>query len=214
MFEWIGLIFGAYLLGAVPVGFILARSRGIDLRTVGSGNIGATNLGRALGRNWAVVCFVLDALKGFVPTMAGRWVVGAGTPTVGELFGWLATGCAAIVGHMFPVYLRFRGGKGVSTGMGMLLGLYPYFTYPGLMTFGLWATVLLVWRYVSLASIVGAAAFPVVFWILIVLLPGWTLSDLWPLLLIAVVMAVVVVARHSENIRRLLAGEETQIRKR
>jgi glycerol-3-phosphate acyltransferase PlsY len=71
-----------------------------------------------------------------------------------------------------------------------------------------------VWRYVSLASIVGAAAFPVVFWILIVLLPGWTLSDLWPLLLIAVVMAVVVVARHSENIRRLLAGEETQIRKR
>ena len=123
MFEWASLIIGAYLLGAVPVGFILARSRGIDLRTVGSGNIGATNLGRALGRKWAVVCFVLDALKGFVPTLAGRWVVGAGTPTVGELFGWQAAGCAAIVGHMFPVYLRFRGGKGVSTGMGMLMGL-------------------------------------------------------------------------------------------
>jgi len=214
MFEWASLIIGAYLLGAVPVGFILARSRGIDLRTVGSGNIGATNLGRALGRKWAVVCFVLDALKGFVPTLAGRWVVGAGTPTVGELFGWQAAGCAAIVGHMFPVYLRFRGGKGVSTGMGMLMGLYPYFTYPGLMTFGVWATVLLVWRYVSLASIVGAAAFPVLFWILIVLFPEWTLADLWPLLLIAVVMAGVVVARHSENIRRLLAGQETSIRKR
>jgi acyl phosphate:glycerol-3-phosphate acyltransferase len=213
MFEWASLIIGAYLLGAVPVGFIIARSRGIDLRTVGSGNIGATNLGRALGRKWAVVCFVLDALKGFVPTLAGRWVVGAGTPTVGELFGWLAAGCAAILGHMFPVYLRFRGGKGVSTGMGMLLGLYPYFTYPGLMTFGLWTLVLLIWRYVSLASIVGAAAFPVLFWILIVLLPEWTLADLWPLLLVAVVMAGVVVQRHSENIRRLLAGEETPIRK-
>lgn len=214
MVEWTSLIIGAYLLGAVPVGFILARSRGIDLRTVGSGNIGATNLGRALGRKWAVVCFVLDALKGFVPTLAGRWVVGAGTPTTGELFGWMAAGSAAILGHMFPVFLRFHGGKGVSTAMGMLLGLYPYFTYAGLMAFGLWATVLLVWRYVSLASIVGAAVFPVVFWILIVLLPEWALADLWPLLLIATIMAGVVVERHSENIRRLLAGEESRIRKR
>jgi acyl phosphate:glycerol-3-phosphate acyltransferase len=214
MVEWASLIIGAYLLGAVPVGFIIAQSRGIDLRTVGSGNIGATNLGRALGRKWAVVCFVLDALKGFVPTLAGRWVVGAGTPTVGELFGWLTAGCAAILGHMFPVYLRFRGGKGVSTGMGMLMGLYPYFTYPGLITFGLWGMVLRVWRYVSLASIVGAAAFPVLFWILIALLPEWTLADLWPLLLIAVVMAGVVVARHLDNIRRLLAGQEIKIGKR
>lgn len=214
MIEWASLIIGAYLLGAVPVGFILARSRGIDLRTVGSGNIGATNLGRALGRKWAIACFVLDALKGFVPALAGRWVVGAGTPTVWELFGWLAAGCAAILGHMFPVFLRFRGGKGVSTGMGMVLGLYPYFTSAGLMAFGLWATVLLVWRYVSLASIIGAGAFPILFWILIALLPEWTLGDLWPLLLVAVVMAGVVVQRHSENIRRLLAGQESKIGKR
>jgi glycerol-3-phosphate acyltransferase PlsY len=214
MVEWMVLIAGAYLLGAVPFGFLIARAHGIDLRVVGSGNIGATNLGRALGRKWAVVCFVLDALKGFVPTLAGRWVIGTGTPMVGELFWWIVAGCAAILGHMFPIFLRFRGGKGVSTGMGMLLGLYPYFTYPGLITFGLWAAVLRIWRYVSLASIVAAAAFPVVFWILIVLLPEWTLAELWPLLLVAVVMAGVVVQRHSENIRRLLAGEETRIRKR
>lgn len=214
MVEWLGLIVGAYLLGAASFGFLIARAYGIDLRTVGSGNIGATNLGRALGRKWAVACFILDAMKGLVPMLAAQWVIGTGTPTAWELFGWIIVGCAAIVGHIFPVYLGFRGGKGVSTGLGVVLGLYPYFTYPGLLAFGVWGLTLMIGRYVSLASILAAGGFPVIFVILIVIVPEWTLEQLWPLLLVAVVMAGVVVGRHSENIRRLLAGQESRMGQR
>ncbi len=214
MIEWMCLVLGAYWLGAAPVGFLIARAYGIDLRKVGSGNIGATNLGRALGRKWAVICFVLDALKGFIPMVIGAWMIDSGMPTRGELFGWILAGCAAIVGHIFPVYLGFRGGKGVSTGMGVLLGLYPYFTLPGLLAFGIWVLALVIGRYVSLASILAAGLFPLLFLAFVVLLPDWTLGQLWPLLPVAVVMAGVVVGRHSENVRRLLAGRESRIGKR
>jgi acyl phosphate:glycerol-3-phosphate acyltransferase len=214
MLEWILLLVGAYLLGAVPFGFLIAKSHGIDLRTVGSGNIGATNLGRALGRKWAVVGFVLDALKGLIPTLTGHWLIGPDAPTVGVLFAWMAVGCAAILGHMYPIYLGFRGGKGVSTGMGMLLGVYPYFTIPGLITFALWGIALVIWRYVSLASILGAAVFPLVFWVLIIVNPAWEIARLWPLLLVSVVMGGFVVFRHRDNIRRLMEGRETKIGRR
>ena len=128
---------GAYLLGSVPFGMLIAAAHGIDLRKVGSGNIGATNLSRALGRRWAYVCFVLDLAKGLLPTLAaGIWL--DGIAGANGLLAQLAVGCAAITGHVFPVYLRFKGGKGVATSFGVALGLWPYYTICAAITLAIW----------------------------------------------------------------------------
>lgn len=201
----------AYLLGSVPFAFLIARAHGKDLRTIGSGNIGATNLARALGRKWGYICFVLDVLKGLIPMVAVRAI--AGTPDKPALVVlWLIVGAAAIVGHVFPVTLGFKGGKGVATSFGVALGLWPYFTIPGLIALAVWVTVVLIWRYVSLASICGAVAFPIALLIGILVVPAWTASALWPLLIAAVAIPLMVIIRHRENIKRLLAGTESKIR--
>ena len=132
------LIPAAYLVGAIPFGVILARLHGVDLRNVGSGNIGATNVGRALGRKWGVVCFVLDMLKGLVPMLAAM-VMLPQEKGAKELWIWLATGGAAIIGHVFPVYLGFRGGKGVATSLGVVMGLWPYYTISGIVAAISWS---------------------------------------------------------------------------
>jgi acyl phosphate:glycerol-3-phosphate acyltransferase len=201
----------AYLLGAVPFAFLIARAHGKDLRTIGSGNIGATNLARAVGRKWGYVCFALDVLKGFAP-MA---VVGAilGAPERPALLAlWLAVGVAAILGHVFSVFLGFRGGKGVATSFGVALGLWPYFTIPALIALVVWAGTVLVWRYISLASICAAVTFPVALLLGISLVPTWRVWSLWPLLVAAIAIPAMVVFRHRENVRRLLAGTESKIR--
>ncbi|HNZ04605.1 MAG TPA: glycerol-3-phosphate acyltransferase, partial [Myxococcota bacterium] len=145
----------AYLVGAIPFAQIIARAHGKDLRTIGSGNIGATNLARACGRKWGYVCFALDVLKGLVPTAAARIVAGSlleDVATTGPAFLalWLAVGVAAILGHVFPVYLKFKGGKGVSTSFGVGLGLWPYFTVGALVALLVWLLCAAIWRYVSL----------------------------------------------------------------
>lgn len=203
----------AYLLGAVPFAYIIARAHGKDLRTIGSGNIGATNLARAVGRPWGYICFVLDVLKGWVPMLAVRAILGRPD---GPLFltGWLLVGVAAILGHVFPVYLRFKGGKGVATSFGVALGLWPYFTVCGLTSLAVWVGAVLIWRYVSLASICAAVVFPLALLIGIMVHPDWTLAGLWPLLIAAVVIPVFVILRHRTNIQRLLAGTESKIRSR
>jgi len=204
-------VFAAYLLGAVPFAYIIARAYGKDLRSIGSGNIGATNLARAVGRPWGYICFVLDVLKGFVPMLAVRAILGAPDGPL-YLVEWLLVGVAAIVGHVFPIYLGFKGGKGVATSFGVALGLWPYFTLCGLTALVVWVAVVLVWRYVSLASICAAMTFPVALLGGILVHPPWRLADLWPLVIAAVVIPVFVVFRHRENIRRLLAGTENKIR--
>jgi glycerol-3-phosphate acyltransferase PlsY len=201
----------AYLLGAVPFAFLIARAYGKDLRTIGSGNIGATNLARALGRKWGYICFALDVLKGFIPMVAVRAI--AGTPDRPALLAlWLAVGVAAILGHVFSVFLAFKGGKGVATSFGVALGLWPYFTIPGLVALAVWVAVVLVWRYVSLASICGAVSFAIALLVGILIVPDWTVSALWPLLIAAVGIPLMVIVRHRENIRRLIAGTESKIR--
>lgn len=207
--ERILLLIFAYLLGSVPFGLLLARTRGVNIRAVGSGNIGATNVGRALGRKYGILCFVLDVFKGLLPMLLARWIgVVSSQPKTDELFVWLLAGCAAVCGHVFPIYLRFRGGKGVATSLGVVLGLWPYFTVCGVVVFAVWGVCVWVWRYVSLASIVAAVSFPVVFVVLTVVLESWQFAQLWPLLVVAVLMPVLVVARHAENIKRLLEGSE------
>ena len=210
------LIVVGYLLGSIPFGVLISHAKGKDLRSIGSGNIGATNVARALGRKWAYLCFALDVLKGLIPMLAAIPLTSKLSTTTEAshtvlLCLWLAVGCSAIVGHIFPVYLRFKGGKGVATSLGVVLGLYPYFTIAGVIAFAVWGAFVLIWRYVSLASIAAAIAFPAAFGILIALQPEWKFTILWPLFLVAVVMAAMVVIRHVENIKRLLEGSESKV---
>ena len=203
-------LIGAYLLGSVPFGVIIAAAHGIDLRKIGSGNIGATNVSRALGRRWAYVCFVLDFAKGLLPTLAaGVWLGGNGTTR--GLIAQLAVGCAAILGHVFPIYLGFKGGKGVSTSFGVAMGLWPYYTICTVITFLVWIIFVFVWRYVSLASIAAAFVFPMILIAAITIIPGWHFADLWPLLIVAMIIPVMVFILHRDNIVRLLAGTENKV---
>jgi len=210
--DFLILIIVAYLLGSVPFGVIIARAHGKDLRIIGSGNIGATNLARALGRKWAYFCFFLDALKGMLPMLAGIKLISV-PPNITELFLWLAAGTAAIVGHIFPIYLKFKGGKGVATSFGVALGLWPYYTICAAVSIAIWAVVVLAKRYISLASIIASLAFPLVLILAILLTPTWSLANLWPLLIAATAIPLMVVTRHKENIKRLLAGTESKVLK-
>ncbi len=201
----------AYLLGSVPFAFLIAWAHGKDLRTIGSGNIGATNLARAVGRKWGYTCFALDVLKGLAPmALVGVVMTGPANPKFLSL--WLLVGSAAILGHVFPLYLRFKGGKGVATSFGVALGLWPYFTLCALLALGVWIVVVLVWRCVSLASVCAAVAFPIALVLGMFAVPGWEATNLWPLLIAAVVIPVLVIVRHRDNLRRLVAGTENKIR--
>lgn len=206
--AWFGWILAAYLIGALPFGFLIGKLQGVDLRTVGSGNVGATNVGRVLGRKWGAACFALDLLKGAAPVLAyGRAMAGDGAL---ELLVWLAVAAAAVLGHVFPIYLRFKGGKGVATGLGVLLGFWPVLTLPGLAAAGLWLATLGATRYVSLASVLAAASLP-----LLTAISAWAWGRPAPELALYVavtlLLALLVVLRHRDNIARLRAGTEPQV---
>ena len=207
---WTASIVGAYLLGSVPFAFLLARAHGVDLRTIGSGNIGATNLARALGRKWGYLCFALDVLKGLVPmALVGALLGVPGRPA--SLALWLAVGIAAILGHVFPIYLKFKGGKGVATSFGVALGLWPYFTICALIALLVWVLAVLIWRYVSLASVCAAVVFPIALAVGTLTIPSWDHVNLWPLMVAATLIPLLVILRHRENIQRLLTGTESKI---
>jgi len=204
----------AYVVGSTPFGVLIAQSKGVDLRSQGSGNVGATNVGRVLGRPWGYVCFILDVAKGLAPTLVvGLYLRRDGALTTVEQLAWLLVALGAIMGHVMSFYLRFRGGKGVATSLGVLLGFWPYFTLPGLAAFGLWIIVTGLSRYVSLGSIVAAAAFPV-FFVASCLLASRPLGEVLPLLIFAAAMAALVIYLHRANIRRLVAGQENKIGRR
>lgn len=209
------LVLGAYLLGSIPFGLLIGRVRGVDVRRQGSGNIGSTNVGRILGRKWGYLCFLLDVGKGLLPVLwvghylrANTMGDGPSTLTSADQWLWLAVGAATIIGHMFSVYLRFRGGKGVATSLGVVLGIWPYFTLTGLFAFAIWLAVWGVSRYVSLASIAAALSFPVGFLLLIWRIPAWHVEEVEPLLVFSCAMAILVVIRHRSNIQKLLRGTE------
>jgi len=205
------LIIISYFIGSISFAMLIAKIHGIDLRAIGSGNLGATNLARACGKKWAYICFALDVLKGFVPVLAAKLLIIPASPSAALLTVWLAVGIAAIFGHIFPFYLKFKGGKGVATSFGVVLGIWPYYTIPGLIVFVLWASIVLIWKYISLGSVIAAAVFPIVMIILTGILKDWYFSILWPLILAAVVLCSLVIFLHRGNIKRLLDGNENKI---
>jgi glycerol-3-phosphate acyltransferase PlsY len=202
-------VIGAYLLGSIPFGLLIAKAHGKDLRSIGSGNIGATNVSGALGRKWAYICFVLDVLKGLVPMLVTMFFAKPAGSLM--LLLWLVVGCAAISGHIFPIYVKFKGGKGVSTSFGVALGLWPYYTICALFAIAIWVAAVSIWRYVSLASIIASVSFPLVLISAIIIKQTWELFSLWPLLVAATAIPLMVIIRHRENIKRLRTGTESKI---
>ncbi|MEX1025722.1 MAG: glycerol-3-phosphate 1-O-acyltransferase PlsY [Planctomycetota bacterium] len=193
-----GIVVGAYFLGSVPFGWLLGKLRGIDVRHHGSCNIGATNVGRLLGKPWGLAAFLLDFGKGWLPSafLAGQ-LGGAHEPSSTAA---VLAGAAAVVGHVFPIYLGFRGGKAVATGCGALVGLDPRIFVVGGIA---WLVVLATTRFVSLASMAMAVAFPCA--------AAWFARSspygaevVWG----AAALTGLVLLRHRANIARLVRGEE------
>ena len=187
------LLICSYLLGSVPTGLLLARAFGVDIRGTGSGNIGATNVYRTMGRKVGILTLVGDCLKGLVPVLAAKWL--------GLSDAWVAgIGLAAFLGHVYTVFLGFKGGKGVATALGVFLGIAPLSLLGALAVFAL---VLYRWRYVSAASLAAAAIIPVLV----------TVITAKPeLIVMSCAIAAIVIFRHRENIARLRAGTETRFK--
>jgi len=186
-------IAGAYLLGSIPTGLLLGKLYGIDVRSEGSGNIGATNLYRTVGRKVGIITLIGDCLKGFLPVLLA-WQLGLGEP----LQAWI--GLAAFCGHVFSIFLLFKGGKGVATALGVYLALAPLAVLGALLVF---VVLVAVWRYISLGSIVAAAVMPLI----IFFRPHSN-----ELLLATVLISLIVIIKHHANIGRLLAGSESKFK--
>jgi glycerol-3-phosphate acyltransferase PlsY len=206
----------AYLMGAIPFGLIIGLAKGIDPRTAGSGNIGATNLGRLLGGRYFALVFTLDLLKGMLPMLGASFVLRneARSLATTDYLLWLGVGMAAILGHMFSVFLRFKGGKGVATSAGVMLGLWPYFTGPGLVAILSFIVLFMITRYVSVGSMGGAVLFPVAY-VIIGRARGWEVfGSQLPLLVFGVLVALLIIYKHRTNIARLMAGTENKFVKK
>jgi acyl phosphate:glycerol-3-phosphate acyltransferase len=191
-----------YFLGSFPAGYFAGRLAGVDIRSVGSGNIGATNVLRTLGKRWGYPVFVIDALKGFASVRLA-FILVKYWPSAQPYAEYLAilTAIMSVAGHMFPVWLGFKGGKGVATSAGGLFGLMPW-VVP--CVFLVWFIVFEITRYVSLASIVAAISLPIIAG----LFAHWKFIDTWALVCFSILIAALVLWRHRSNFSRLLKGTE------
>jgi glycerol-3-phosphate acyltransferase PlsY len=195
----------AYLLGSIPFGYLIVRAReGADVRETGSGGTGATNVTRRAGKIAGVLTLVCDALKGLGAVLLARWLA---TPDFGINWTVAAAAIAVMLGHIFPVWLGFRGGKGVATGVGVFLALSPMAIACSL---ALFVPIVILTRYISLGSIVAAAALPIFVWVFITMdrIPGQQA----PLVTAAVLGAGLIVVMHRDNIRRLRNGTENRFK--
>lgn len=198
---YIALAIGAYLLGSIPTGYLVARAKGIDIRSVGSGNIGATNVFRILGKPAGVFVLVFDGLKGFA---ACAWfsdliIQVFGVPGGAEVDARLAAGIAAVLGHNYPCWLKFQGGKGVATSAGALAALVPWAL---LIILSIWIILSGLTRYVSVGSV--AASFTLPF-------ATWFTTQSWTLTIFTAAMGALAIFKHKGNIQRLLNGTENRI---
>ncbi|HVM61892.1 MAG TPA: glycerol-3-phosphate 1-O-acyltransferase PlsY [Verrucomicrobiae bacterium] len=190
-----GCAIASYVIGSIPTGFLWAKARGIDIRTVGSGNIGATNVMRTLGKGPGIAVLLMDAVKGLLPVWLAPRLFSDVNPV------WLEITCcvSVIAGHNWTCWLKFKGGKGIATSAGALLAFLPW---PLLCALGVWLIVFGISRYVSLASICAAVALPIATWII---------DREATLLIFTAVIAAVAIYKHKSNIQRLLAGTENRV---
>ncbi len=197
------IVAAAYLLGSIPTGYLLVRLfRHQDIRSVGSGNIGATNVLRASGKGLGAATFLLDMLKGCAAVWLGAWAASTLLPALGQPAHRDAQALAAlfaVLGHMFPVWLGFRGGKGVATGFGVFLVASPWAALSAITVF---FVILALTRYVSLASVLGSASFPIFAWLLAGGDPFFFAVE--------IAVALLIIHKHHQNNRRLLAGTESR----
>jgi glycerol-3-phosphate acyltransferase PlsY len=194
----------AYLLGSIPTGFLVAKGRGIDIRSVGSGNIGATNVVRILGKPAGVLVLLMDALKGWVAVVVGVRIVLAilrpeTTAPVREYHALLAA-VAAVLGHNYTCWLRFKGGKGIATSAGVLAALVPWAL---IIIVALWVALFALSGFVSLGSLAASAALP---------LASWATGESLTMVLVTVGLAALAIYKHRGNIRRLINGTEHRVR--
>jgi len=195
----IGFLIGAYLLGSIPFGLMIGRSFGhVDVSKAGSGNIGATNVAREVGVTWGLVTLVVDTLKGFMPVALANHSIGPTADTAEVLIG--IVGMAALLGHQFPVFNRFKGGKGIATGLGVFLALSPMAC---LFSGTVFVVMVILWGYISLGSLLAALGLPL--WLLV-------LGHSKQLVLLSTVIVLVIVFLHRGNIQRLLQGNERRWR--
>jgi glycerol-3-phosphate acyltransferase PlsY len=205
MLEKMMTLFLAYLLGSIPFGYLLVRywfAPGRDIRDVGSGATGATNVTRLAGLKGGAFTFFLDIGKGMLAVSIAGWASHFDLKWMG------AAAIVVILGHMFPVWIGFRGGKGVATGLGVYLLLSPY---AALSTLGLWAVTLYIKRYVALASIIAAGAMPFWLWLWDRKIFPRPDEEFATLLVVTIVSSLLIIAKHHENIQRLLSGTEDKI---
>ncbi len=209
---WAAFVLAAFGSGSIPFGLIISRARGVNIREHGSGNIGATNVWRVVGKSAGLRCFILDVAKGLVPTLAAGFthsLLGEGTITNGQAAWWLGIALAAVLGHMFSPWAGFKGGKGVATGLGALLGIYPYLTIPTLACAVVWLLMVKLTRLVGISSCIAVASIPLWIWV-------WSLTrqntdGLISFYIGTGFLAALVVFRHRGNIARTLAGTEPRL---
>ncbi|MEM1108893.1 MAG: glycerol-3-phosphate 1-O-acyltransferase PlsY [Planctomycetota bacterium] len=224
---WALWLVGAFLCGSIPFAVILGKLNGVDIRKMGSGNPGASNLGRQVGKKWGIVCFFLDVGKGLVPVVGYflLWPIFETYNTGWQGYGfnkqvefseishpilavmWVFVAIAAVLGHVFSPFLRFKGGKGVATGLGAALGLFPIVTVPAGFAFVLWYAVCKASGYVGLASVIAAASLPVMTVAAGVIL-GLSGGEIAVFASLTALLAAVVIARHRGNLARIRAGTE------
>lgn len=206
----IALVALAYLIGSIPFSFLIVRMvAGKDVRQHGSGNVGATNVARTAGKLPGIVALLLDIAKGYAVVKLAEflvarpdWPFAAGEEVWQSRAFWVAlAGFVAVLGHMFPVWLRFHGGKGVATAGGVFLALNPVVVLGAVLVF---AIVLLMFRYVSLASIMTAAAIPLLFRFLVRAAPFWHI-------VFSIAISIVVIVKHRSNVARLVSGTERKL---
>ncbi|HEX2839279.1 MAG TPA: glycerol-3-phosphate 1-O-acyltransferase PlsY [Phycisphaerales bacterium] len=219
------LLAGCFLAGSIPFSLLVGLVKGVDIRTIGSGNVGATNLGRALGRRYFFVGFALDMLKGLIPVLAAGLLLrtaGHVNAPLTHTLTWVCCALAAILGHVFSPWIGFKGGKGVATGLGVLLALYPAMTIPGAAALIVFLCALAASRIVSLSAMVASATVPV--WAVATILyfarrdatpdapvipPG-----AWLFVGFSLLLPAIVITTHRANIQRLRAGTEPRIGQR
>ena len=224
---WIGCVIGGYILGSIPFGVIVGRSHGVDIRTQGSRNIGATNVGRLLGLRWGLLCFFLDMAKGAVPVIVAGILTGLYVRDIflvpGQWWLWLAVGLSALLGHMYSLFLRGVGGKGVATTFGALLAMWPVLTIAVATSLLVWAILLALFRMVSLASMIAAASIPIVVFVVLevmrtsreVVTMNLAPEVQLPLapIVVTILLAALVLWKHCGNLARIRDGTEPRIGK-